>query len=53
MRDRGRARTACAIAAAAAGATTDPAEKQSLSASIVHSDAVWQSVPRAVPGQKN
>ena len=53
MRDRGRARTACAIAAAAAGATADPAEKQSLSASVVHSDEVWQSVPRAVPGQKN
>ena len=53
MRDRGKARTTCAIAAAAAAATADLAENQSLSASVVHSDEVWQSIPRAVSGQKN
>ena len=46
MRERSKARTACAVAAAAAYAVRDPANRQSLSASIVHSEALWQSVPR-------
>ena len=53
MRDRGAARIACAIAAAAVGAVDDPAKKQSLSASVARGDELWQSVPRAVSGQKN
>jgi hypothetical protein len=48
MRERSKARTACAIAAAAAFAERDPANRQSLSASIVHADELWQSVPRTV-----
>ena len=48
MRERSKARTACAIAAAAVFAESDPANRQSLSASIVHADELWQSVPRAV-----
>jgi len=48
MRERSKARTACAVAAAAAFAESDPANRQSLSASIVHSDELWQSLPRAV-----
>jgi hypothetical protein len=53
MRDRAAARAACAVAAAAAGALSDPAERQSLWASIAHSDELWQSVPRAISAQKN
>ncbi|HEY4104314.1 MAG TPA: hypothetical protein VGM44_10500 [Polyangiaceae bacterium] len=53
MRDRAAARTACSVAAAAAGAVADPAERQSLWASITHSDELWQSVPRGVSAQKN
>jgi hypothetical protein len=53
VRDRGAARAACAVSAAAAGSVTDPAERQSLWASIAHSDELWQSVPRAVSAQKN
>ncbi len=52
MRDRGAARAACSIAAAASGAVADPAERQSLWASIAHSDEAWQSVPR-VSARKN
>lgn len=53
MRDRAKARVACAMAAAAVGGVSDPAEKQTLSASVVHADELWQSVPRAPSGQKN
>lgn len=53
MRDRAAARTACAMAAAEVGATRDPAERQRLSASIVHADELWQSVPHGASGQKN
>ena len=45
MRERSKARTECAIAAAAAYVESDPANRQSLSASIAHADALWQSVP--------
>ena len=45
MRERSKARTACAIAAAAAFGERDPAIRQSLSAAIVHADELWQSVP--------
>ena len=47
MRERSKARTACAIAAAAAVGERDPAIRQSLSAAVVHADERWQSVPRA------
>jgi hypothetical protein len=53
IRDRAAARAACSTAAAAAGRLTDPAARQSLWASIAHSDELWQSVPRAVSAQKN
>ena len=61
MRDRGKARMACAVAAAAVGAlsgteATQRAERESLSASVAHADELWQSVPRAphvMAGQKN
>ena len=53
MRDRSSARTACAMAAAALGATRDPTEKQQLSASVAHADELWQSVPHGASGQKN
>ena len=46
MRERSKARTACAIAAAAVFADSDPANRQSLSASVVQADELWQSVPR-------
>src|SRR6478736_1451689 len=49
MRERSKARTACAIAAAAAFTEHDPAARQRLSASVAHADALWQSVPRARP----
>jgi hypothetical protein len=49
MRERSKARNACAIAAAASFAESDPATRQSLSAAVVHADALWQSVPRLVP----
>jgi len=49
MRERSKARTACAIAAVAAFSETNPADRQSLSASVVHADELWQSVPRAGP----
>jgi len=53
MRARSKARVACAIAASAAFAASDPAERQSLSASVAHSDELWQMVPHAGSGQKN
>jgi hypothetical protein len=53
MRDRNAARASCATAAAATGGVADPAERQSLWASIAHSDELWQSVPHAVSAQKN
>lgn len=53
VRDRSAARSACAMAAAALGLVADPAERQSLSASIAHSDELWQSVPHAISAQKN
>ena len=52
MRDRSAARAACAIAASATGSLADPAERQSLWASIAHSDELWRSVPR-VSARKN
>jgi hypothetical protein len=48
LRDRAQARVACAVAAAAAFATRDPAERQRLSASVAHADSLWQSIPHAV-----
>ena len=53
IRDRSGARAACSMAAAAAGSVLDPAARQSLWASIAHSDELWQSVPRAISAQKN
>jgi len=46
MRERAQARTSCAIAAAAAYADADPADRQSLLASVARADERWQSVPR-------
>jgi hypothetical protein len=48
MRERAKARMACAIAAAAVFAESDPANRQSLSASVIHADELWQTVPRTV-----
>jgi len=45
MRERSKARTACAIAAAAAFGERDPAISQSLSAAIARADQRWQRVP--------
>jgi hypothetical protein len=53
LRDRSQARAACAIAATAAYTTSDPAERQRLSASVAHSDGLWQSIPRAASSQKD
>ena len=55
LRERGKARMACAVAAAAIGTLqgAEASERQSLSASVAHADELWQSVPRAIPGQKN
>jgi len=53
MRERSKARMACAIAAAAAFGESDPANRQSLSAAVAHADALWQSVPRAGPSGTN
>lgn len=50
MRDRSKARTACAIAAAAVFTEHDPATRQRLSASVAHADVLWQSVPRGPSG---
>ena len=44
---------ACAMAAAQVGATKDDTERQSLSAAVAHADELWQSVPKAISGQKN
>jgi len=51
MRERSKARIACAIAAASAFTASDPAIRQRLSASVAHADVLWQSVPRARPEQ--
>jgi hypothetical protein len=54
MRERGKARMACAVAAAAIGALPSAAaEGQTLSANVARADELWQSVPHAIPGQKN
>ena len=53
MRERSKARTACAIAAAAAFGESDPANRQSLSAAVSHADELWQSVPRTGPSGTN
>jgi hypothetical protein len=56
MRERAKARTACAIAAAAAFTESDPAIRHNLSASVTHADELWQSVPhtpRASESQKH
>ena len=50
MRERAKARTACAIAATAAYAESNSAVRQSLLASVAHTDELWQSVPRAAAG---
>jgi len=47
MRERAKARTACAIAAAAAFTEKDPATRQRLSAAVAQADVLWQSVPQA------
>jgi hypothetical protein len=58
VRDRGKARMACAVAAAAVGSLSgteateraeraERAEREGLSASVAHSDELWHSVPRA------
>lgn len=49
MRERSKARMACAVAAAAAFTEGDPAARQRLSASVAHAEALWQSVPHAPP----
>jgi hypothetical protein len=46
MRERSKARMACAIAAAAAFTESDPAIRQRLSGAVAHADELWQSVPR-------
>ncbi|MES1175965.1 MAG: hypothetical protein ABUL62_16710 [Myxococcales bacterium] len=61
MRDRGKARMACAVAAAAIGAlpATAATEREGLSESVAHADELWQRVPHvpnaphAIAGQKN
>jgi hypothetical protein len=47
MRERSKARTTCAIAAAAAFTERDPAIRQRLSRAVAHADELWQSVPHA------
>jgi hypothetical protein len=47
MRERSKARMACAIAAAAAFSEGDPAIRQKLSGSVARADELWQSVPHA------
>jgi len=49
MRERSKARSACASAAAAVFTEPDPATRQRLSAAVAHADALWQSVPRVRP----
>jgi hypothetical protein len=49
MRERSKARAACASAAAAVFSEPDPATRQRLSAAVAHADTLWQSVPRARP----
>jgi hypothetical protein len=51
VRERAKARTTCAVAAAATFTERDPAIRQRLSASVAHADALWQSVPRTRAGQ--
>jgi hypothetical protein len=53
MRERSKARMACAIAAAAAYGESDPANRQSLSAAVARAEELWQSVPRTGPGGTN
>ena len=53
MRDRSAARSACAMAAAALGASADSAQTSPLAATIAHADELWQSVPHSAIGQKN
>jgi len=53
MRARARARSDCAMAAAALGSLEDPAEIQRLSAAVAHADDLWRSVPTVASGQKN
>ena len=56
MRDRAKARLACAIAAAGLGqsnASNDATERQNLSASVAQADLLWQRVPHPLSGQKN
>ena len=53
MRERSKARMTCAIAAAAAFGESDPADRQSLAASVAHADELWQSVPRTGPSGTN
>ena len=48
MRERSKARTACAIATAAAFGVSDPADRQRLTAAIAHAEELWQRVPRTV-----
>ena len=53
MRNRAKARMACAMAAAGVGASNDATERQSLSAAVAQADLLWQRVPHALSGQKN
>ncbi|HEY4159117.1 MAG TPA: hypothetical protein VGM29_13505 [Polyangiaceae bacterium] len=52
VKERGQARAACSIAAAAAGLVTDPAERQNIWAAVTRWDGLWQSVPRTPSAQK-
>ena len=45
VRDRAAARRACAMAAAAVGSVTEPAQRQQLWASLTRWEGLWQSVP--------
>jgi len=49
VRDRAAARRACAMAAAAVGSVTEPAERQQLWASLIRWEGLWQSVPHPGP----
>jgi hypothetical protein len=53
MRDRAAARTACAVAEAALGASRDPAQVERLSTSVAHAGELWQSVPHVATAPKN
>jgi hypothetical protein len=52
VKERAEARAACAVAAAATGLVSDPAERQSLWTAVTRWEGLWQSVPRTPSAQK-